>query len=106
MRIEREVSAYLKHTFLATELHPAFNPLLFWKQHTDQYPILSTVACRFLNVPATSAEAERVFSTSGRICTPLRSALKPETADKLVFLSHNARHLLTLPKAELVMEKH
>ena len=105
VRIDREVTAYLKHQFLATDLHPATNPLVFWKQHSAEYPILSTVACRFLNVPATSAEAERGFSTSGRILSPLRASLKPQTADKLIFLSHNARHFLALPKADAGSEK-
>lgn len=34
------VTAYLKHQFLATKLHPATNPLVFWKQHSAEYPIL------------------------------------------------------------------
>ena len=42
-----------------------------------------------LCIPATSAPSERAFSTGGNIVTCHRSALEPETVDRLVFLANN-----------------
>ena len=42
-----------------------------------------------LCIPATSAPSERAFSIGGNIVTCHRSALEPETVDRLVFLANN-----------------
>lgn len=43
------------------------NPLLWWKAHEAQYPLLSRIAFDLFAAPATSAECERVFSRAGRV---------------------------------------
>lgn len=65
------------------------NPLDWWKVHQTQFPILSTLAKKYLSVCATSCASERVFSAGGNIVTPYRSCLKPDKVDKLVFLAQN-----------------
>ena len=67
----------------------ASNPFTFWNTHADRFPILARVAKRFVSLPASSAEVERVASTGGRIMTPLRSAMKPKNTSMLIFLAHN-----------------
>ena len=65
------------------------NPLDWWKVQQTQFPILSTLAKKYLSVCATSCASERVFSTGGNVITPCRSCLKPDKVDKLVFLAQN-----------------
>lgn len=64
-------------------------PLEWWMNHAQQYPILSSIARDFLAIPASSAGSERVFSTTKNIATHLRSSLTPENFSKLAFISCN-----------------
>ncbi len=78
------------HTYKAMEETSATeNPLSWWKMHESSIPILSTFAKYYLCVPVSSLASERVFSTSGLICSPLRSRLSSDIVDTLVFLSKN-----------------
>lgn len=65
------------------------HPLDWWKQNESQYPLLARVAASLLCIPATSTPSERHFSTAGLTVTKLRSCLKPENVDALIFLNKN-----------------
>lgn len=84
-QVEKEMERYLN----APDLDVEGNPLLWWKVEGLRYPILSKLARKYLAVCATSSPSERVFSSSGNIVTPLRTNLKPDKVDKLVFLAKN-----------------
>ncbi len=57
----------------------------FWKgclsTHTAAFV---SVACRYLGIPATSAPAERAFSSSGLVVTKLRNRISPDLLERLV----------------------
>ena len=53
------------------------------------FPKVSEVTARILVLPATSTDAERVFSAMNRIMTPIRNRLKSETLDTLLRISMN-----------------
>lgn len=48
------------------------------------------IARHVMLIAASSADAERAFSTAGDIVTPLRSSLKPARVNMLAFLASNA----------------
>ncbi|XP_051805338.1 E3 SUMO-protein ligase ZBED1-like isoform X1 [Acanthochromis polyacanthus] len=83
--VEAELSSYLVSPLQDSEE----NPLDWWRQHHAHFPTLSKVAKKYLCVPATSSPSERVFSSGGNVVTCLRSCLKPEMVNMLVFLSKN-----------------
>lgn len=50
---------------------------------------VTSCALRYLCIPATSTESERMFSKTGSIISDRRSCLKPKTVDKLLFINKN-----------------
>ena len=77
--------------YMAESLPPRSTcPLLWWKDNSTKFPLVSKVAKCFLNIPATSTPSERVFSTGGNTVTQQRSSLKPGNVDALIFLNNNA----------------
>jgi len=66
------------------------DPLLWWKEKENEYPVLSRIARKFLGITATSAPSERIFSKAGFIMNERRLAMKDELLDELIFLSHNS----------------
>ena len=51
------------------------------------YPLISKLLARTIVLPASSAEAERVFSTMNQIKTPLCNRLSSTTLDYLIRIS-------------------
>ena len=83
----KEVELYLKERPLDRE-EP---PLGWWKENHHRFPL---VAKKYLTIPITSTPAERVFSTAGLTVTRLRSCLRPEHVNMLVYLNKNASFTL------------
>lgn len=83
--VEAELSSYLLSPLQDSE----GNPLDWWRKHHAHFPTLTKVAKKYLCIPATSSPSERVFSSGGNTVTCLRSCLKPEMVNMLVFLSKN-----------------
>lgn len=80
-----ELQAYL----VLPKLDFEENPLVWWKATSSHYPLLSKMARKYLSVCATSSPSERLFSSSGKIVTPLRACMKPHKVDMLTFLTNN-----------------
>ena len=58
--------------------------LKWWKLKCCQFPILSRIAKDLLSVPASSVPSENIFSRSGRVVSPARCRLAPETIEALM----------------------
>ena len=64
-------------------------PLEWWKTNKGRFPILSSLAKKYLCIPATSTSSERLFSDVGNIMTIKRTQLLPSTFEHLLFLKRN-----------------
>ena len=87
-RIQKE----LDHFLSVPAADSLTDPLEWWKQHQNDFPRLASfpkVARKLLSVQPTSAPSERVFSIAGTIFQKNRMRLKPENADKILFLNLN-----------------
>jgi hypothetical protein len=62
----------------------------FWKENETKYPELSK---KFLGVPASDADVERMFNFSGFIFNPKRRSLGVDNYENLVFLKLNETYL-------------
>lgn len=65
------------------------DPLKFWQENQDKFPILSKLAKMNLGIPASQASTERSFSTAGNICTKKRNCLSPEHVERLTIFHQN-----------------
>ena len=55
------------------------DPLMWWKQHVQEFPRLARMTSQYLAVPATSASPERLFSSAGLVKGDLRGSLLDTT---------------------------
>ena len=67
--------------------------LMWWKSHSETFPILSKLARKILCIPAASSKSERTFSVGGNTVTSKRGRLSPLTVQALVTISCNLRLL-------------
>ena len=86
---EEQITTELDKYLSAARLDTEEEPLLWWKDHENTYPMLSRLARKYLAVCATSSASERLFSSSGHIVNHLRCNLNPTKVNMLVFLNNN-----------------
>ena len=82
-----EVSTYLSLPCIGDDE----DPLAFWKQQKDTMPVLSTLACKYLCIPASSAPVERIFSVAGKVFRPERCHLSDTRFQELMFVHCNSK---------------
>jgi hypothetical protein len=69
-------------------------PLTYWREQTPKFPRLSTLARKYLAIPASSGPIERSFSKAGKIFTPQRTKMSDAHFSTLMFINCN-EHLLS-----------
>lgn len=67
------------------------NALDYWKLKQCAMPKLANMACQYLQIPASSASVERVFSIAGKIFRPDRCNLSDDMFEQLVFIACNSK---------------
>ena len=72
---ETELNAYIRVQQVANDT----DPLMWWKQHQEEFPRLARMARQYLAVPASSASPERLFSSVGLVKSDLRGRLLDTT---------------------------
>ena len=65
------------------------NPLDYWKKENDNFPVLSTLACKYLCIPASSGPVERLFSIAGKVFRPERCRIGDEQFQQLMMVRCN-----------------
>ena len=86
---DNEVSEYLQ----MHEIPIKSDPLIWWNEKKDKFPILSNLAQKYLAVSATSTASEHLFSDAGNLLTNKRTCMKPKLFKKIMFLKRNASML-------------
>ena len=66
-------------------------PLLWWKNNSARFPVLSKLAKKYLAIPATSTPSERLFSEAGNVMSIKRTQLALNMLENLVFCKKNWR---------------
>ncbi len=61
--MEAELNAYTRVHQVTLDT----DPLMWWKQHVQEFPRLARMARQYLTVPGTSASPERLFSSVGLV---------------------------------------
>lgn len=86
-----ELAAYMRQGPIRRE---NLNPILWWKDHQEEYPRLSKFAFDILAIPAMSADPERTFSVTKLTVSSQRHTLSPEMMEEIQclrnWLSHQA----------------
>jgi hypothetical protein len=73
--VEAELNAYTRVQQVPLDT----DPLMWWKQHVQEFPHLTRMVRQDLAVPATSASPERLFSSVGLVKSDLRGSLLDST---------------------------
>ncbi|GFZ20755.1 hypothetical protein Acr_28g0014600 [Actinidia rufa] len=61
-----------------------FDILVWWKNNSNKYPILSQIARDVLAISVSTVASKSAFSTGGRILDPFRSSLLPSMVETLI----------------------
>lgn len=70
------------------------DPLAWWRDHSQTFPVLAFLARILLSIQAASVSSERLWSDAGLILTDMRSSLSDENFSQLLFLrQHVSRRL-------------
>ncbi|XP_054737948.1 E3 SUMO-protein ligase ZBED1-like [Anastrepha obliqua] len=85
LRLEKDIDQELIQYLYSADIDPWDDPIHWWKKESVKYPLLSMLARRYLPIPSTSLESERLFSTAGDIVTEKRNSLSPDNVARLLF---------------------
>ena len=69
------------------------DPISFWTENEANYPLLSSLACDMLCIPASSAPVERTFSTAGESTSGRRNRLSDKNLKREVLIRKNKHYL-------------
>ncbi|KAK3918353.1 E3 SUMO-protein ligase ZBED1 [Frankliniella fusca] len=86
VRLRKEMSKYEGISVAKDE-----DILAWWRLHENSFPLLASLAKKYLAIPATSTESERIFSYAGVVLNKLRSCLTGANAEKLIFIGMNKK---------------
>ena len=85
-----EVERYISSVDTLAE---CVDPLTYWENQVQEYPLISSVALDILTILASSAPIERVFSTAGESTTGKQNRLADSNLEREVTLKKN-KHFL------------
>ncbi|OWZ10589.1 hypothetical protein PHMEG_00016536 [Phytophthora megakarya] len=65
------------------------SPFTWWKTHHVNFPIIATLARKWLGCVEASVPPERTFPTAGNTFTKRRNALQTDTICAIIFIAQN-----------------
>ena len=89
---ETEVNAYMRVQQVTNDT----DPLMWWKEHQQEFPRLSRMPRQYLSVPASSVSPERLFSSVGLVKSDLRGRLLDNTLIDVMWAKHTLFPYTTL----------
>ena len=84
-KIDKEIKRYEEYPPVDVDL----DPLMWWKDEQKKFPVLESLARKYLCICGTSVPSERLFSQGGNIVNTLRNRLSAEHVNMLIFLAKN-----------------
>lgn len=84
---ELEIENYLKCKPSTDDMQ--LDPIQYWVNKVDSYPLLSPIACDILTTPASTAPVERTFSVSGEATKGRRNRLTDYNLERETLLRKN-----------------
>ncbi|KAH9604379.1 hypothetical protein KSS87_001311, partial [Heliosperma pusillum] len=81
-----EIDVYLDEKKIAVETH--LNVLVYWKENSDRFSILSSMTRDILPIPITTVASESLFSMGGGIISKWRSSLSSKSVEAIVTCKH------------------
>jgi hypothetical protein len=66
-------------SLMTTQVANDTDPLMWWKQHQEEFPLLVRMTRQYLTVLANSVSPERLFSSVGLVKSDLRGRLLDTT---------------------------
>ena len=90
-KIENEIKGYQNHEFSSTDeaLIQKHGPLLFFKENSSKFPLLSNLAKAVFSAMPSSTPVENLFSGAKETANPLRNRANPEQVANLTLLKRN-----------------
>lgn len=89
MEEDDELAAYMRQGPIRRE---NLNPILWWKDHREEYPRLSKFGLDILAIPAMSVDPERTFSVTKLTISSQRHKLGPEITEEIQCLRNWLGH--------------
>ena len=84
-KVDKEIKRYEEYPPVDVDS----DPLTWWRDEQKKFPVLGSLACKYLCICGTSVPSERLFSQGGNIVNTLRNRLSAEHVNMLIFLAKN-----------------
>ena len=94
---ETELNAYMRVQQVANDT----DPLMWWKQHQQEFPRLSHMTRQYLDVPASSASPERLFKSVGLVKSDWRGSLLDTTLIDVMWVKQAPQNQLEREQEEV-----
>ncbi|KAF7820895.1 zinc finger BED domain-containing protein RICESLEEPER 2-like [Senna tora] len=79
-----ELDKYLEEPKLKPKFHEKLDVLGHWRDHQNEFPSLSKMACDILSIPITTVASESAFSIGSRVLSKYRCSLLPNNVQALI----------------------